>query len=478
MTYRELSTIQKLFDKLQSIGDNLFTKVSFISSEIDLYKKKNEVLKAIHHWIKIHPLLNSRIVIRNNDFYFEFDNEMNKNLTNIKFLNYVGENDVENWKFLVNYDLCCPFLSQIGPLWRLYFLKLSQYKYVVVMNFHHSLTDGRNLCAIYQQLLRIIEDYCLRHTSDVTNDQYEYELSFPNDYSFKFKEKTFNLNNFKDTCHNVVISDDIKSKKCDEIYDTSGEFIDEYGNLFIKISDLLKLSGKNHSKIVLFDVPQKEFTKIIQICKKKGIKMTGFFEALCALAWYKTLKKYTRESALAVKYDVTANMRPYIKPVLENTTMGVYAPSRSITLELNKDLNMEEFWVLAKRRTEELHKFLESNEFFTDDYQEEREKWLKALLEGKHVGDIEIHYYLTNLGRMDNSKYNCEKIKIENFYCISSFVDETHSHGAFYNFCSFNDNLSWCFSYNSRLFKQEFIDDLVSFKRSFINNIFQYLQSS
>lgn len=477
MTLRELNSIQIIFDRLQKNGDNLFPKVSIIDSQIDFFKHKDKVLEAIHFWINIHPLLNSRIVAKNDKSYFEFDNQMNKNLNNVRFLRYISQNvdklDI-GWQLLVEHELSNSFISQTGPLWRLYIIKIKLNKYAFVLNFHHALTDGRNTLALFQQLLKIIENYCIDGKTNIKNDQSAFEFAFPNDYSLRFKNDKLNLDCINESYHSVIIPDAIKpskNKKIEFNIDFNDKFVDENGNLFIESSKIRSKRDKNFTKIVFFHISKEDFLLITQECKTKGIKLTGFFEVICAIAWYKTLKKFTNASIISLKYDVTISMRPYLNPPLDNHTLGVYAPSKTIKYELNNDSEIENIWNLARKRTHELHSFIKSNQFFSDNYQMERERWFQALLNGKQVNDIEIFYYLTNLGKIDNNEYKFTQIKIENYYCISSFIKDSHTHGAFYSFLSCNENLSWSLSYNSSLFKNEFIQDLVECTNSYIKKI-------
>lgn len=461
---RELSTIQSLFTKEQSYGDSIYPKVFIIQSQIDLFEFKHEIFQAIRKWLSLHPLLNTRIKTEDNNLFFEFDFEICNMLNNIKFLKYSNQSIEERancWKYLLEYELSNKF-DLNGPIWRLYIIELGISEYALVFNPHHSITDCRNVFEIIKELLKIIEDYCVFGQSFVENKQFLFEYRLPFDMDLKYKSLKLSFKEIDLPFKSILIPDYLKPTDSTLKVDIKGEFFDENCNLFIKAEDLVKKREASLSRIKFFDISKEDFSKIIQKCQSYRVKLTGYFETLIALSWLQTTALFSKNEQLNssnIKYMVTANMRPFMDPPLEYSTMGTYAPALLFNIEFDKNnITREEFWKKAKNSSKNLHEFLDHRIFFTPEFLTEREKLMRLMMSDFHLGGIAFYYIITNVGKMTSNE---GKIKIIKFYTMSSFVKETELNAIFYNLCTVDGTLCWSISYNSALLKGEVIENLI-----------------
>ena len=150
----------------------------------DLFQNKALVDKSIQTWKRLHPFLNAKIVVREDDAHPKFSHEryfaQNENTceSNVTFVKLVtndpnNNNDSsynEHWKLLHERELNAEPVGRPNSnlfLWRINLIQLNdssttgKHEYCLIFTAHHSITDGRNGFCILRQLLQIIEEHLL-----------------------------------------------------------------------------------------------------------------------------------------------------------------------------------------------------------------------------------------------------------------------------------------------------------------------------
>ena len=125
--------------------------------------------QAVHKWISIYPLLNAKIEQIESDYYF-VKIESNTNdvkLENIKFLTINSESlnktNNNNYNTIIDLIIENESFNKIdlnNKLWRLTLIRSNDNNndFDIIFTIHHSITEGRNVIYIFQQLLSIFED--------------------------------------------------------------------------------------------------------------------------------------------------------------------------------------------------------------------------------------------------------------------------------------------------------------------------------
>lgn len=473
---KELNNIEELFERGQQRGDFLNPRAFIIKSEYDLIQNKEVVLNAIEKWKSIHPLLNVRIIKKDDENgktkYFKiFDGK--KCFNDIKFLRYQTENPNELsdcWKLFFENELTVNFEAE-KSIWRLFFIQLSSpNEYCVLFNIHHSITDGRNAYAVVQELLKIIEDYFEHGQTQIKNEQSDFEINF--DIKSQLIENQNGSNDMpppdmqpEDVIKEYMKPVNTENSFSDEYSSYNGHFVEDNNKELIKASDIIENRPKHYCRLKWINISNEDFVYLTLKCKEKAIKLTGFFELVTALAMYRALLKHSNESGLKLKinYGVTVNMRPFFNPKFEYTTMGDLMTAFMADLVFETDnLKREEFWSQAKTCTTRLHTYLDNKQFLDKKAVEMMEKSFE-FLDIYNMKDVISFYALTNIGKVEPCmKSSYGKIKIEKYYSSCSFTSVPTFNAAFISICSIENSLLWAISYNNFYLKNELIQDWVN----------------
>jgi hypothetical protein len=251
----------------------------------------------------------------------------------------------------------------------------------------------------------------------------------------------------------------------DEFDSYTGHFIDDNNEESAKASEIIENRPKHYCRLKWVDISNEDFVYLTMKCKEHGIKLTGFFELVTALALYRALFKHSNETNLKLKvnYGVTVNMRPFFNPKFEYTTMGdlMTAFMADLNFETN-NLNREEFWSLAKTCTTRLHYYLDNKLFLDKKIVEMMEKAFE-FIDFHNMKDVISFYALTNIGKVEPyNKSSYGKIRIEKYYSSCSFTKIPTFNAAFISICSIENSLLWGISYNSFYLKNELVQDWIN----------------
>lgn len=460
---RELNSLEIIFENGQRIGRFICPKVFIIESHIEINEHQDIVKKAILEWMKQHPLLNSYIIERDSKLFFKFNLDIiDDSLKNVIFLNFSDTycDNVNCWRSLHEFELSNKFNSSYELLWRIYFIKLSDIKYCILLNLNHAISDGKNSYAIIQELLGIIEDL-YDSKSIIENKDKQYELDYPCDPRFIQVPADFNqITNEKKVITDIIIPKYLKEVNLD----------------FLKKDSFLTHDkiNTNFGRIEYFQIQSKIYLKFLEKSKEMSVKLTSCFETVIALAWYKTIRKYSNDdvNSVNVKYSVTINTRQFLEQKLDIKTMGSWVAYHLSNLELTNQIKKQEFWNIARSKSQELDNFLREKSFFNEERLLENHKFYFNLENNLLIRDLLSYYSITNIGKLTGHQQDAKgKITINQYYSSTSFAKNEIYNAAYHSICTIDDTIYCSITYNTYYLKHEVVLDWISLIQETIKEI-------
>jgi hypothetical protein len=475
--YRELNTLEIIFENGQKNGRFICPHAFIIQSQIDLYEYQNIVQRAILEWMKLHPLLNSNIITKNSKLFFKFNPEVtDSHLINVVFLNFCDfeKKTGDCWRSIHEFELSNRFNSSEELLWRIYFIKLSDIKYCILLNMNHATTDGKNSYAIIQELLKIIEDLYDSNNTIKKNEK-EYEINYPNDPRFiKIPFDFFKETNEKKILKQLIIPEYLKDGRTVGNKNQQVTWNFQHKDFLDLRNKMPTWHEKTFGKVEYFEIPNDVYLKLVKKSKLMSVKLTSCFETLIALAWYRTIKKNSGAHDLNfnVKYSITVNTRPHLEKKLDYKTMGAWIAYYLSNLDFTSELAKEDFWQIARKKCVELHDFLNEKSFLNKENLLENYKFSLMLEDSIIIHDLLSHYSITNIGKLTDCHQDAKgKIIINQYYTSTSFTEKEIYNAAFHSICTINKTVYWSITYNSFYLKNEVILDWISLIHEIIHEI-------
>lgn len=496
MLLRELGESECIYDYEYKHNRHLFVSSILFESKLNLLNiDKFVLIKSIHNWKLLNPLLRVQIVNVNQKKYFKLadddDDDYNRldessQLNNV-FIYKLITNDKNNlagyWRLFYERELN---MKACSKLWRLYLINLNENKYSMILNMHHALTDARNKYDLMIQLLGIIEMVAI--------DQ-NYKVNLVNHVSILDNVEIMTHKMYGDLNDvDVYLGDDRCKIPIDfaRTNNSSNKLIIENNDRFesilsnsmqIWIKDLQNMDFK--TKFVYFKIESNILKKLIDKCKLNKMKLSGCLNMINILATHLTYKKFyltNHEFTNEIYYHLMVSLRPYLN--LNNTQMGFYATCLNFKYKFDNyvqnldEFLSEKFWYHAKRESNELHKRLESREHIKNGIGAgECEDKTKCLLNNIDVVKFNngggVHFAISNLGQLSRYTFQSNLIEIDQFnYQIS--MDENRWSSILFNGISTNSNfnhLDWGITFNSISIREE----IIGFKLNLIKEIFYKL---
>jgi hypothetical protein len=409
------------------------------------YKKKIEV--AFNAWKHAHPLLRAKIMVKpdpmhadfSRDRYFVYaSKEKINSMDNVKYLRVRDG----NWQQFHQRELNTePVDSQNGLLWRISFIEMQNNQYCLIFTCHHSILDGLNATLVLQHLFTLIE-------KSITKERIEQKL-IPIHVSME--EKLFKNN-----------QNELKALKLNHDYHVPPN--DKIPKEFKKTRDA-ETCAQDRTKFKCFTLEASEFHKLYLNAKANGVKIAGCLNIVCALAVLDLYKEHNVDGHLTNKiyFHMLANLRRLLK--MDNLTMGFWAVVMSSFLDaepiknkkLDKEFLAKNFWSLAKKESDSIHKRIDENEWY------QNAKLSNLLLDLMEMGvkfeNGSSHFCMSNLGRVPMN--NLSLFKVTDIFFSVSVNENRWSAVCYHGVCTIEDKLCWSLCYNSRLFDDCIIDSLI-----------------
>jgi hypothetical protein len=436
-----------------------------MSSKIDYFQYKDLFKQAVHKWISIHPLLNAKIEQIESDYYFvkiESNNNDYVELENIKFLTIDSESNNNNYNTIIDLIIENESFNKIdlnNKLWRLTLIRSNDNNndFDIIFTIHHSITEGRNVIYIFQQLLSIFEDL---HVNKETKLE-SYKILPGRTNLFQKAGNSTDLILTKNETPSFLSIDEAKS------IETTNQKYKDYLNVIINsdtsklsIIDLIETAKLNQLKFKFITLNQDDSIQLFEKLKQYKVKLQPFLNILFAMTFQRVYQTFGNEKEINrnIILHHTINLRQYHKDVTIfgeniNERMGFY--TNSFFYLLKKKITLDNFWILVQNETNEMLSRIQKNEHIPKENDAELFSKIKP-------SELFLDSMTSNLGIFSNNE-TLQKIKM----CFVNVKGETSDMNfkrfSFNNLITIDNRLHWSFIYNSFLVREQlasFIVDL------------------
>jgi hypothetical protein len=445
----------------------LNSRCFLIESKIDLYERIGLLNRAIKHWQKYHPFLNSH-VIRNtddNDLYFAYYAAQTPN--NVTFLTFENPNGYKDfWQPIFEREFQVSIDSYGGLLWRLMIIQdkpssctnnhNNKFNYCLVFTANHAIIDGRNAFCIISQLVNIIERVYLNLPLGL---DVEYTV-LPPHHLHDHVQKHGVLHTSHGPHQTFKLPDGFRY--CDQKqpmdrgqYNNSGTFlrhVDQDHVVFhTHMSDILADNQAGFTDIVYLRFDSTVIERLLDVCKMNGTKLTGCMNIIAVSAVQKLLLKYGGpDSAISpIRFGFTVDNRQFMVPRIDPYRMG-YCSLLFDRVVAEKTVDVD-FWTLVRRESDLIHERLKAGEN------------IHLARNDDHFGFPAIapdttyfHFVIANRGNMtDYSNTDANMLKIREHFNSMSFGPNTGPNLFFISLDSIDKNMTLAFSYNNRIVSRD-----------------------
>lgn len=321
-------------------------------------------------------------------------------------------------------------------------------------------------------MLKIIEDLKYSEIRLLKKPEYKDEIYFPNDPRIveKSREKVSEIPT--EPVKGIIVPEYLKSiKNTYSNCDSAGVFLDLNDSLkcFKTPRQTIENRSNHYCRYEIVQIDEDDFTKLMQKSKQKSVKLTGCFEMIIAIAWFKMTRQFSKEldPKINIKYSVTINLRPYLNTFMDFKTMGCWITTFGSNVEVSSSTE-KEFWLKAHQQSTDLHKFIKEKSFFDKKNLQNSDMFYEMIKKGYRVKDLLSYYAVTNIGSYTNTS---NRIKIDEYYSGISYTDRDFSHCLFNSLSTIDNKLNWCITYNAKFLSESAVNFLIKEIKSTLKNI-------
>jgi len=488
---RELYTVERVIDKDQLQGRAVNPRLFLLSSKFDLYANKKQVLKAFYKWKQLHPLLQANFVeVKKGDevkhYVAQAPKDQVEQSNNVQFLYYHSQNNnaAEKetcWKLLYEHEFHVPIDSVANLLWRAAYVELpksgDKFQYAFVINMHHSITDGRNAYFVVQELFKIIEDLQKgtsdklgSRNNDIDEKRAEYELDYPNDTRAGKKAPDFEFTATDEPTIVTLVPEYLRPDGDEETFEEEklydgGKFSTIDGIDFLHAKDVFDKRRNSVHRMCYIDLSKETFANFTKKASEYKLKLNGCFEIIALLAWQRTVRQFSGDSALnpVVKYQVPINLRSFLNPTLDDTCMGVWISSFVPDVQIEHEESESEFWTklfweMARKRSEAIHAYLNEKAFFNEANLVQEQNIYHMIEKGWKAKDVFIMWAVSNIGRMAGAATDSSRdIEIFEHHEGLAYTRDFFITAAFHGIASVDGKLCWGITWNKQFLRQQVV---------------------
>lgn len=436
-----------------------------MSSKIDYFQYKDLFKQAVHKWISIHPLLNAKIEQIESDYYFvKIQDNDDDEFENIQFLTIDSKslnksnNDYNTIVDLIIENESFNKIDFNNKLWRLTLIRSTDnnYDFDIIFTIHHSITDGRNVIYIFQQLLSIFEDLYTNKMSEIKS----YSI-LPGLYELFLKE----ADNSPLIIPQNKLPSFIEIDQAKSIETTNQKYKDCLNVIInsetnkLSIVDLIETAKLNQLKFKFITFNQDDSMKLFQKLKQYKVKLQPFLNVLFAMTFQKVYQKFGNENEINRSIFHVVNLKPFLedKTIFGeniNEKMGYYG--QLFTYEVKHELHINEFWINVKKENELMIAKLEKGEQFP-------KKNSNEILVKINYNELFLDFLNSNLGIISqlSSKNMTTKMQtIKNVFINikSEYSEYSFKRFIFNNFVTIDNKLNWSLVYNSYYVNDQLIE--------------------
>jgi NRPS condensation-like uncharacterized protein len=438
---------------------------------LNLYKNLKLLNTAIYYWIQRHPLLRCKIEKVNEiDKYFvKIPIEELNIFESIDLLVYESYNNQMNNADLAlfsDYEVDIPIDSSRGPLWRLKIIKLSSDNtYLIMLNIHHGITDGRNMFFLILELCDLIQKSYLGKLCENDMKEYNEEINFQKD------PRGSNSDNQVDINQSI-------GYKIPEYFRPTQTCSSEPSRVWngyyrrLQSNEIIRLDDIYHSKRVTDSlklvIQQDLFKKLLGNCKKHQVKLSSCIALVSIVSYTQLQRKYSRNCSLndQIKCAMPASLKSYLKPELNNHIAGLWMSRMSFTYRhyanqlFNREYYSHIFWKEAKTLSDTMHERLAKMEHFS--ILNSTLSLHKSILNGLKIEDNCMNTLsISNLGHLSNCLNNSDNFRVIDFYASYTFKKPIQTAYLFNLNLTVDNKLYWLVAYSREKMKDEVASDYI-----------------
>jgi len=437
-----------------------------MSSKIDYFQYKDLFKQAVHKWISIHPLLNAKIEQIESDYYFvkiESNNNDYVELENIKFLTIDSESNNNNYNTIIDLIIENESFNKIdlnNKLWRLTLIRSNDNNndFDIIFTIHHSITEGRNVIYIFQQLLSIFEDL---HVNKETKLE-SYKILPGRTNLFQKAGNSTDLILTKNETPSFLSINEAKS------IETTNQKYKDYLNVIINsettklsIIDLIETAKLNQLKFKFITFNQDDSMQLFEKLKQYKVKLQPFLNILFAMTFQRVYQTFGNEKEInrSIFHRHVVNLKPFLEDQTIfgeniNEKMGYYG--QLFTYEVKDKLHINEFWINVKKETELMTAKLEKGEQFPK--KNHHDIPIKI-----NYSELFLDFLNSNLGIISelspkNMTTQLQTIKNVFINIKSEYSEYSFKRFIFNNFVTIDNKLNWSLVYNSYYVDDQIIE--------------------
>lgn len=439
--------------------------------EINLFKNVTHLEKALEYWVNRHPLLRCKIQkINEIDKYFvKIPIEQLNIAESVDLLIYeslTNQLNDSNLALFSDYEVDIPIDSSKGPLWRLKIIKSTgDYRYLIMLNIHHSITDGRNMYFMILEICDLIQKSHMGKLCENDSKEYIEEINYSNDPRGSYAD--IQLNSDKQIGYKIpeyFRPIDIDITRTYSIF--AGNYKSLKSNSILTLNEIYRSKRITNSfKLV---INPDLFKKLLTNCKKHQVKLSNCIALISIVAYTQLQRKYSGNPLLndQIKCAMPASLRPHLRPELSNFVAGLWMSRMSFIYKhhanqlFNEEFFSHIFWTEAKSLSDNIHNRLNRMEHFS--VLKSTSSLHKSILNGLKVEDNCMNTIsISNLGTLPNCLKANDNYRVIDFNASYTFKKPIQTAYLFNLNLTIDNKLYWFVAYSREKMKDEIASDYI-----------------
>ena len=408
----EVSSAQKrIYTSHQQEQDNINYNIPFVFKLIGELRY-DHFLNALKQLVDRHEVLRTSFELYQNQIVQRIHESIELSIP-------VKKKTVEQVEKEIN-SFIRPFNLNLAPLFRMEVLEISEEEYIVMMDFHHIIMDGKSLDIFLRELFAFYEGKELKDLEIQYKDYAKWQLNQLNHENMKDSE-TYWMNRFADPVPNLELPTDYPRTS----------FRQRIGN---------------HHKFI---IDSKLTNKLIKLAEQQD---STLYMVLLS-AYHILLTKYTQQEEIVIGSPISNRVDAAIEPLI-----GIFVNTLLLKNVSRSELTFIDFLQTVKSNVLDAYKHKE--------YQMDK---LVEKLSGSWDSPVNLFNTMFALQNMELSEPNVQDFLFEPY----EYNVQIAKYDLLLTAMQVEDKLNFEFEYNTQLFKQETIERMAN---HFINLLEQVIE--